>query len=256
MSIINTITIKKAKVYKMDEISILKARAVYYNLFARFFVYTKDVTHYFELLNILKVLKENPLDEISLKAIESILEQLDDTSNVKLLQEYDEIFNNPASKNIRVTASFYDEGVESGKKRVEMLQFLAKTKIRRNEKEFCEYEDSVGFIFTLMAELIELVIHKENEYKNTAHCIFTQIINEFIDEFAKEVYEHKHAHIFKNVMVLLHSFIEFERLYLEVSKPTTKERINKEEIKDKHLSQEEKERRAKNKALKALGPKV
>jgi hypothetical protein len=57
-------------------------------------------------------------------------------------------------------------------------------------------------------------------------------------------------------MVILHSFVEFERLYLEVSKPAAKEKINKEEFKDKHLSDEEKERRAKNKALKALGPKV
>lgn len=256
MSTISKIIIKKVKGYKMDEISILKARAIYYNLFARFFVYTKDMTHYLELINILNVLKENPLDEASKKATEWILEQLQSASNASLLQEYDDIFNNPASKNIRLTASYYDEGVESGKKRVEMLQFLAKTKIRRNEKEFYEYEDSVGFMFTFMAQLIELIINGHSEYKNTVHCIFAQIINEFIDEFAKEVYEHKEAKIFKELMVILHSFVEFERLYLEVSKPAAKEKINKEEFKDKHLSDEEKERRAKNKALKALGPKV
>lgn len=67
MSTINKIIIKKVKGYKMDEISILKARAIYYNLFARFFVYTKDMTHYLELINILNVLKENPLDEASKK---------------------------------------------------------------------------------------------------------------------------------------------------------------------------------------------
>lgn len=240
----------------MDEISILKARAIYYNLIARFFLYTKENVHYLELINILKVLQENPLDETSKEAIGAILEKLDPASNVQLLQEYDDIFNNPSSKNIRITASYYDEGVESGKKRVEMLQFLAKTKIRRNEKEFCEYEDSVGFIFTIMAELLELVINKEVEYKNTVHCIFEQIINEFIDEFAKEVYEHKHAKVFRDLMVVLHAFIEFERLYLEVSKPVAKEKINKEDFRDKGLSDEEKERRARNKALKALGPKV
>jgi TorA maturation chaperone TorD len=240
----------------MDDISILKARAIYYNLFARFFVYTKDLTHYAELINILKVLEENSLDAQSQEAIKAILKELDSSSNTKLLQEYDDIFNNPSSKNIRVTASYYDEGVESGKKRVEMLQFLAKTKIRRNENEFCEYEDSVGFIFTVMAELIESVIHKEVEYKNTVHCIFDQIINPFIDAFAKEVYEHKHAKIFKDLMVVLHAFIEFERLYLEVSKPVVKDTVNKEDFRDKALSDEERERRARNKALKALGPKV
>jgi TorA maturation chaperone TorD len=240
----------------MDEISILKARAIYYNLFSRFFVYTKEMTHYLEIINILKVLEQNPLDDASQQAVKNLLNMLDSTSNKALLQEYDDIFHNPASKIVRLTASYYDEGVESGKKRVEMLQFLAKTTIRRDEKHFSEYEDSVGFIFTLLAQLLEYTIEKKENYKNTVHCIFSQILNEFIDEFAKEVYEHKQAKIFKELTVLLHSFIAFERLYLEISKPLQKEKLNKEDFRDKHLSQEEKQRRAKNKALKALGPKI
>ena len=55
-------------------------------------------------------------------------------------------------------------------------------------------------------------------------------------------------------MIVLHSFAEFERLYLDVSKPKPKEKIKKE-VKSDGISDEELERRAKNKALKALGPK-
>jgi len=240
----------------MQDQSLMKARSIYYNLFSKFFVYSKDVTVYLELINTLKLLEKNPLDNTTKEAITRILSKLDSTSNVVLVQEYDDIFHNPETKNIRTTASYYDEGVESGKKRVEMLQFLAKTKIRRNESEFAEYEDTVGFILTLMAELNELIVNGEEQYKNTQHCIFAEVLNDFIEEFAKEVYEHECSDIFKDVIIVLKAFIDFERLYLEVSKPEPREDIKRDVPSCDVISDEEAARRAKNKAMKANGPKI
>lgn len=239
-----------------DNQAINKARALYYNLFANFFVPASDVENYLELVKLVDILKKSPLDTSSGKALEKISELLDPTSNIALLQEYDEIFHNPTSKNIRTTASYYDEGVESGKKRVEMINFVGKTKLRRNEKKYHEYEDSVGFIFSLMAQLSDLIAQDEKEYENTVHCIFAQILNDFIDEFAKELYEHNSAVLYRELIVVLHSFVEFERLYLEVSKPVPKEKVKKVQACEvEEISEEEKERRARNKALKAQGPK-
>lgn len=237
-----------------DNQTINKARALYYNLFANFFVVSAKSENYFELVRLINILKENPLDPSSGEALENLSSLLNPSSNVLLLQEFDDLFHNPLTKKVRQTASYYDEGVESGKKRVEMIQFVAKTKLRRDEKSYFEYEDSVGFIFSIMASLSDLLANGEKEYENTIHCIFSQIMNDFIDEFAKEVYEHDSAKIFKELMVVLHSFIEFERLYLEVTKPIPKERIKKQEACET-ISEEEKMRRAKNKALRELGPK-
>jgi TorA maturation chaperone TorD len=228
-----------------------KARAIYYNVFASFFVITNDTTKYFHLLGLLDTLSKTAIDEESQKSFQNIVNKLDKSSNYTLMEEFDDIFHNPQTKNIRTTASFYDEAVESGKKRVQMLEFIAKTTIRRDESKYHEYEDSIGFIFAFLSELIELVNNGHKEYENTAHCVFEQVLNEFIDEFAKNVYEHPNADIYKNLMIALHSFIEFERLYLEVSKPQPKEKLEKKE----NISDEEKQRREKNKALKALGPK-
>lgn len=238
-----------------DNQAINKARALYYNLFANFFVESSKSENYFELVRLVNILKENPLDEISGEALDNISRLLDSSSNVILLKEFDDLFHNPTTKKIRQTASYYDEGVESGKKRVEMIEFVAKTKLRRDENNYFEYEDSVGFIFSLMAELSDLIANGEKEYENTVHCIFAQIINEFIEEFAQDVYEHNSSKIFRELMVVLHSFVAFERLYLEVSKAPKKERVIKQEETCEVISEEELERRAKNKALKALGPK-
>jgi len=239
-----------------DNQTINKARALYYNFFANFFVLSSKSENYFELIRLLNILKENPLDESSADALNNISNLLDSSSNVALIKEFDDLFHNPLNKKIRQTASFYDEGVESGKKRVEMIDFVAKTKLRRDENSYFEYEDSVGFIFSLMAELSNFLANDQKEYENTVHCIFAQILNGFIDDFAKDIYEHDKSNIYKELMIVLHSFVEFERLYLEVSKPPKKEKIIKKQSDEwGDISDEERQRREKNRALKALGPK-
>jgi len=240
---------------KMDKNQIItKARGLYYNLFANFFIVSRDTKNYLGIISLINMLKEKSLDESSRIALENLSNLLDSTSNVELVQEYDKLFYSPMSTNIRLTASYYDEGVESGKKRLEMIQFVGKTKLRRDEKNYYEYEDSIGFIFSFLAELCDLVANGEKEYENTIHCIFSQILNDFADEVAKVLYEHPSSKIYKELMVVLHSFLEFERLYLDVSKPKPRE-IVKDDNSCETISEEEQERRARNKALKALGPK-
>ena len=50
-----------------DNQTINKARALYYNLFANFFVESSKSENYFELLRLINILKQNPLDELSSK---------------------------------------------------------------------------------------------------------------------------------------------------------------------------------------------
>ncbi len=236
----------------MQEAQINTARSIYYSLFSKFFVYDTDYNRYLELLRIIDILKENPLNNEIAEAINRLSERLTPQSQALLVQEYDDIFQNPETPTIRMTASFYDEQVESGQKRVQMLDFLAKTRIRRDEAQFTEYEDSLGFICAVLSELATLVGNGENQYKTVQHCIYADILNEFVDEISKEIYEHLSADIYKDVIVILHSFITFERLYLEVSPVKRKE--TPAEVTNEScdaISKEEAARRARNKAAKA-----
>ncbi len=236
-----------------NDIAINKARAVYYNLFSKFFVYPKDMDKYKELLNILSFIKQAPLDSNCEEALSNLELKLPKDSNELLISEFDELFSNPNFLVVKSTASFYDEGIENGNKRLEMLQFLAKTTIRRDEKSYFENEDNIGFIVTILFELLESFNNGEAKYENTIHCIFEQILNSFVDEFNEELYNHEKSDIYKEVAVLFSSFIAFERLCLNVAKPPKKEKI--ENKSNSLISDEEKERRAKNKALKAQGAK-
>lgn len=238
----------------MKNNNINKARSLYYSMFSRFFVFSSDNKRYIELVNLVNTLKENPLDSTTQKAFENLSNNLKYDSNVPFMLEFDEMFHSPQSATVRVTASYYDEDIESGKKRVEMQNFLAKTKIRRDEKACSDYEDHIGFIFAVLSELCSLIAEGEETYENTVHCIFSQILNEFVDDFSKEIYEHESSKIFMDVIVLLKAFIEFERIYLEVSIPAVKKRVTKAALSDQ-IDDVEKERRARNRALREKGPK-
>ena len=58
-----------------DTQSINKARAIYYNLFANFFVPSSDIKNYFELFRLLNLLKDSSLDEASEESIKNIYEE-------------------------------------------------------------------------------------------------------------------------------------------------------------------------------------
>jgi TorA maturation chaperone TorD len=238
----------------MRDANMDRARSLYYAMFSRLFTLSGEMSKYYELRSLVETLKSNPLDKLSAEAFESLYVQLPASSNVALIKEFDILFYAPQTKTIRTTASYYDSGVENGRKRLEMQNFLAKTKIRRDEEKFSDYEDHIGFIFTVLAELTALTAEGEEVYANTAHCIFNEILNEFVDEFAKTVYEHPESDIFKNVAVILKAFIEFERIYLDVSVPAVKP-LREQAEKVEEISEEERARRERNRALRAQGPK-
>jgi TorA maturation chaperone TorD len=225
-----------------------KARSLYYGFFSKMFVFSDKEDRYDGVNEALDILIANPLDENSAEALKEIKEIIDADGYEVLGNEYDAIFHNPETKNIRDTASFYDEGVESGKKRLEVKNFLGKTKIRRNENVFKDNEDSVGFLVTLEHELIELMLNGETSYETVHHCLFNEIINEFFDEFIVNMYEHENANAYKSLAIVLNAFLEFERMYFDVSKPLPKEKPIKKEEECEFISDTEAKRRADNRA--------
>lgn len=227
--------------------SVNKARSLYYGFFSKLFIFTTDEKRYSGVLEALDVMIANPLDENSHEALKEIKEALMIQGESALIQEYDDLFHNPTYPIIRNTASYYHEGVESGHKQAEMKQFLAKTRLRRNEVSFKEHEDSVGFIFTFMHELVELIMQGQNEYDTVQHCVFAEIINPFIDEFIVRVYEHPQAKIYQSVAIVLNAFIAFDRLYFDVAKPPYKE-VERHVKPVEVISGAEARRRAENKA--------
>lgn len=232
--------------------SVNKARSLYYGFLSKMFVFTTNSDRYLGVQEALEVMIVNPMDENSGEALKEIQAFLKTCGQDALIQEYDDIFHNPSFKVVRNTASYYDEGVESGHQRLAVKNFLAKTKIRRDENHFKENEDSVGFIFTFMHELIELIMQDQKEYANIQHCLFTEVINPFVDEFVINVYEHPMSKAYKSIAIVLNAFMAFERMYFEVAKPPMVEKVRAVKPVEA-ISGAEARRRAENKAKKMAG---
>ena len=229
---------------KKDEVN--PARSLYYGFFSKMLVYTEDMGRFDGLTEALKVMIANPLDANSAEALKEIQAFVETGSREALVEEYDAIFHDPESPIVRTTASYYDEGVESGKKRLEVKQFLAKTKIRRDEKHYKEPEDSIGFLVTFMHELIELIIAGESSYNTLQHCLFDEILNGFEDAFIINLYEHERAHAYRSLAVVMQAFLEFERLYFGVTRPKPKPKVVRESESCEFISETEEKRRAAN----------
>ena len=235
----------------INKTSVNGARSLYYGLLSKLFVFTTKEDRFEGVDDALAIMMTNPMDTHSHEAMQRLLKSIDEKGTQVLIDEYDAIFHTPGSAPLRSTASFYAEGVESGKKQLEVKNFLAKTKIRRNEASFKENEDSVGFLMTFMHELVELIIQGEKSYETLQHCVFAEIINPFIDEFTQGLFEHNKSDAYKDIAIILNAFMDFERLYFEVSKAPKKEKVVTPKASCEEISPEEAARRAANKAKKA-----
>lgn len=215
------------------------ARAFYYLLLSKFFIFIDNKERFENLNQMLQIAYDNPFD-LSLK---QPLKNLLDVSlkDALIINEYDEIFHSPANKTLRNTASYYDEGFESGKKLLEIRNYIAKTTIRKNEKNFKENEDSIGFLFSFMNDLIS-----QKYDLSLQHEVFKNILNPCIDTFLDNLYNHDQSLIYKDVANLAKAFMSFERLYFSENKAKDSSNIRSKD----GISRSEMIRRATNKAKK------
>ncbi|MDO5045340.1 TorD/DmsD family molecular chaperone [Campylobacter sp.] len=225
---------------------ILAARALYYSLFSRLFVFNVEKDRFEGVSKMLGLIGASSLDDESNAAAMRLSANFIEPNPQSVIDEYDDIFHAPP-RPLRNSFSYYDEGYEVGHACADIKRLLLKTDIRRDEKKFKENEDSVGFVFTIMSEFIQRIMDGKGEYEEFSAELFKKIINPCIDEFCDKLFMHDAAKIYKDAAILLKNFIEFERIYYDVAKPISDSELNK---KSSGLSRSETIRREKNRVRK------
>ncbi|HEC1774342.1 TPA: formate dehydrogenase-specific chaperone [Campylobacter lari] len=157
------------------------------------------------------VLAQSPLDD-SLKPDFEKLSACDFTS---FKEEQNAVFFDFSYVNVPISASFYDEGRDDGKMKLQACEIIRKTKFRK--KEDCrQSEDEFGFLFAFMASIIE------HDLK-VAQQLFRFVINPVIDEFIEKLQIHKNSNFYIAIANIMKVFFTNERAYLEVQAPIKKE---------------------------------
>lgn len=220
------------------------ARELYYALFSKLFIFTTKDDRFDGVKEKLLLICQNPLDDESFHAANRVLMSFDGNLK-KIISEYDNIFHTPP-RPLRTTISYFDEGREIGEACVKIKKIMAQTDIRKDKDKFKESEDSFGFIFTLMGYMISQNIQNGDKFEHLCEELFVNYINPFIDEFINSILTHPKASIYKDIAIIMASFVEFERAYFVQSKPDTQK--HKQVSND--LSRSEMIRRKVNKARK------
>jgi TorA maturation chaperone TorD len=204
----------------MDKVSMNRARALYYGVFSVFFSFLEKNGKIEVLRENLEILKANAFSEYVGDALENILLILEHDGDEALVKESNEIFFNPYSEFIAMTASYYDEQRDDGKMRMKMLEYVLHSKFRRDQDNFKENEDHISFILEFIQKLLlQSVETKSKCSEELAKTIFKEVLNKFVDDFILSLYEHQNSYIFKEVAIIFQAFIELERTYLGVEKP-------------------------------------
>ncbi|WP_033917241.1 TorD/DmsD family molecular chaperone [Campylobacter sputorum] len=195
---------------------ILKARSYYYEFASSALFFSEKESFFKNMQEKIKELSKFPITDEN-KTDFDVMAKFDFS---KFKDEQNALFFNLSYSNIPTTASFYDEGRDNGKARLDVINIIKKSSYRRDEKKCEEGEDFIGFIFGLMATFLK---DEANENKQELSSeLFKTSINNFIDEFLDMLEKSKYAVFFKAYASVMRNFISLERSLLEVQEPPKK----------------------------------
>ncbi|MCV3395490.1 molecular chaperone TorD family protein [Campylobacter lari] len=159
----------------------------------------------------LLILAKSPLDE----SLISDFNKLCECDFTQLKAEQNAVFFDFSYVNVPISASFYDEGRDDGKMKLQACEIIRKSKFRKKE-ECRQSEDEFGFLFAFMASVIEYDL-------KIAQQLFRFVINPVIDEFIQKLQIHKNSNLYICIANIMKVFFANERAYLEIQAPIKKE---------------------------------
>ena len=202
----------------MNKADIITARAYYYEFLAYVFFWSKDEEAFKKWQEQAKFLASEPLGQECdfLPILESDFKSFCAEQNALLFDL--------SYANVPLSASFYDEGRDSGAKRIAVIEILKRSKYRPNNMS--ENEDFIGFLFLLMMKFLQDQNEGDEGQKELAfECardIFCNILNAFVDELCELLNSHNDSKIFKALSGIISDFMGIEREVYGIKAPQRK----------------------------------
>ncbi len=188
---------------------LLTVRSFFYGLLSNFFIYSALESNLPSVKKAIQSLMDNsPTAEMadSLGRLADVLE----SDFGLLVSEADKLFYNPFNVLVPLSASYYEEGREFGKKLITAREILWGVGIEKNEDVYTESEDTIGFLLSSMHTLIQKEISEEATEKAQLE-LFSKLINPFVSDFTELLSQHPNSVLYKDIAVILDFFVAFER---------------------------------------------
>lgn len=211
--------------------AIERARILYYDFFAGLFLYDLLINRKDLLLEQVKILKTQPLNDGDLVFFEALENEIQTNGIKNILFEYTRFFMLPFDVNENVSInrlakkrdknekkeksasqiilylSYYLDGTIAGSGLSIAKEKVRKSKVRLNEKEFKENEEHIGFLFVFSKYLLQ---NNENSLQNE---VFKDCIIPMKDKIIENINNKYLDSMYYNIANLMKSFLDFEMAF-------------------------------------------
>ncbi|MDO5046244.1 TorD/DmsD family molecular chaperone [Campylobacter sp.] len=192
--------------------NITKARSYFYEFFAFPLFFNTERAKFDKWKEKLKYLASTPISDQS----DSAFKRLESFDFDTFLREQNDVLFDFAYSNIPLNASFYEEGRDDGAARLRVIECLKLSPYRRDVQNCKDSEDFIGFVFLAMSTFLN---DEFNGAKNISDKLFSEVINNFVDEFTLLLNNHQNSNFFKAYAQLVEIFMQIERTILSVEAP-------------------------------------
>ncbi|TLD81817.1 hypothetical protein LS68_001985 [Helicobacter sp. MIT 05-5293] len=207
--------------------SVANARALYYDFFAGFFLYELLSERTDVILEQIKILKSNPLDEKDLIYFENLEKEISNFGVENIMQEYTRTFLLPfaipnehspmparskgqvrENPQIMLYLSHYIEGCLNGSGLLKARTLIKQTNFRLNAETFKESEEHFGFLLLLMRYLL---LSNDKEDNDALNEVLKELVLPLGEYVATALLQKEDLHYYSSVGNLLRSFLIVEQ---------------------------------------------
>ncbi|WP_104711843.1 molecular chaperone TorD family protein [Helicobacter felis] len=196
--------------------NLITARALYYRLWHYMVVFVQEESVFNELKTLVNHLKNYPFDLESGRAwqeLDSFLAQ----GLESFREEQNAVLFSPSYDFVPLSASYYLEGQDNGKKRLEAIALLKQSGLRL-ESHTLPYptaEDDLAFLTLMMNAFLQQLL-TDSAFFSLHEKLFKDFFHLFSDAFLEAISTHEKSVCYQNYAITLGAFIQHERLFFNL----------------------------------------
>ncbi|BEG57767.1 hypothetical protein NHP21005_14550 [Helicobacter sp. NHP21005] len=198
------------------EVDLIHARALYYRLWHYLVVFVHDERLFQELGALVRHLKDYPFDlktGQSWQEFDNFLAQ----GLEAFKAEQNAVLFAPGEQFVPLSASYYLEGQDNGKKRLEAIALLKQSglHIESHTIGVPVAEDDLAFLTLMMNAFLKEMLANPHFFALHA-TLFKDFFHLCGDAFINAISTHQRSVCYKNCAIILSAFIQHERLFFNL----------------------------------------
>ncbi len=196
--------------------NLICARALYYRLWHYMVVFVHNESVFNELRALVDHLKNFPFDSHTAQGWQEFHHFLKQGLEA-FKEEQNAVLFSPSSQFVPLSASYYLEGQDNGKKRLEAIALLKQSNLRLESHTITSptSEDDLAFLTLMMNAFLQKLL-EDQAFFSLHERLFKDFFHLFSDAFLEAISTHEKSACYQSCAIILGAFIQHERLFFNL----------------------------------------